>query len=409
MHLPFYPPVPVNHGEAKMHDGSVICLPPPPTPDRTRYIPSTSAKTAELISAANLVLTEVVFTPDGRFHRMVTLNRKERRSIRLFEPGIDTHDLESAKRLIRHHLNNDRVSMVNVGLTLKQIRDERLFLQGGFESFATWLKVESTEIGLSSERCYELLSVAEALDRFLITTFMGTWKMSVEDVLKRMKKLSRFMTGIYRHKTLEELKGLFIAEGSPKMFVDFVMDRPATTPEDDARKRAVRGQKKKAAQKLKTTSPLEQEIVDAIRQHLDVVIVGLNDLKDAQYIKMALLANRRQESDLLFKLRKNHFSESDEIPAGPLELGTLEDAKAMLLFHQAEGIPHRLVCAVVCALLADDPELVRQWRALEYESVHTFINIEFDTPFDSYRYVEIGRNYLCWPPWSRPLLLLFKL
>jgi hypothetical protein len=83
----------------------------------------------------------IVFGPDGRFRRVIRLNRDERRFLRKFEPELDTMDLKAAKELILRHLHADRISTINVAFTLLQIRDRYLFTQDGYLDFPTWLKL----------------------------------------------------------------------------------------------------------------------------------------------------------------------------------------------------------------------------------------------------------------------------
>lgn len=353
------------------------------------------AKTAAAaIESAQKVLKDVVFGPDGRFLHVVRLNRKERRAIRSFEPNLDTLDLEAAKELLRLHLYHDRIWMANAGFTLKEIRDRHLYSQGGFLDFTTWLKIESKDIGICTSRAYQLLNIADALDKYLILTFMGHWKMSIEDVLGRMKKLQYFMTGIYRHHTLEELKAPFIADGGPQPFIDLVMGKTAPTQEELEAAKARRHQAKSKRASLVVTSDYEHEIVEAVKLRQEVVIEGLKDPKDAAYIKMALLAIRRHDADAAFTATPQKLMDGKPTPRNFTDIETLADAKYMLLYHQAEGIPHRLVCACTCARLEDVPALVKQWQELGYATVHEFLIKELGITFDSYRYVIIGRNYL---------------
>jgi hypothetical protein len=363
-------------------------------PEQVPQEPISADAISSAIDSARKILQDIVFGPDGRFRRVVRLNRHERRTLRHFEPGLDTNDLESAKELIRYHLHHDHVSMVNVGFTLMEIRDRCLFTQDGFLDFATWLKIEAKEVGISVPYAYRLLNIADALDRYLILTFMGQWRMSIEDVLKRMKKLSYFMTGIYRHLLLKELKAPFLASGGPEPFIALVMGKPIPTKEEIEAAKARRHQSKNRRSPVIASSDLERAIVEAIQLHQDVYIIGLKDPADAKYIEMAVLANRRKEADDTFALRTPAFIKEDETPPSFLQLRTLEDAKAMILYHQAEGIPHRLVCAAICARLEDDPELIRQWKDRGYSTFHEFLITELGVTFDTYRYASIGRNYL---------------
>ena len=99
----------------------------------------------------------IVFGPDGRFRRVVQLNRHERRFLRKFEPELDTMDLKTAKELILWHLHQDRLFTFNVAFTLLQIRDRCLFSQDGYLDFPTWLKIEAKGIGISIGYAYRLL------------------------------------------------------------------------------------------------------------------------------------------------------------------------------------------------------------------------------------------------------------
>ena len=336
----------------------------------------------------------IVFGSDGRFRRVVRLNRHERRFLRKFEPELDTMDLKTAKELILSHLHADRISTINVAFTLLQIRDRYLFTQDNYLDFSTWLKVESKEIGISIGYAYRLISIAEALDRYLMTTFMGQWHMTRDDVIQRSTQLSYFMTGIYRHISLDDLKDPFLRKGSPVPFISFVTGRKIPTPEEVEAARAARHQPHKGRPLVITTTDLENQIVDTIRLGLDVYIVGLKDLNDAPYIEKALLANRRKEADAIFSARIPDYINKGGECKDFLTIRTLEDAKFLILYHQAEGIPHRLVVAAICARLEDDPVLVAQWKALGYEKVHEYLIKDIGVTFDTYHYCRIGRNYL---------------
>jgi hypothetical protein len=404
------PPLPLSPDQSKCDSGSLdvsITIPAEsivtqpvevvselPAPAAANQEDAFTKTAASAIESAQKVLQNVVFGPDGRFLHVVRLNRKERQAIRSFEPNLDTFDLEVAKELLRLHLYHDRIWMANAGFTLKEIRDRHLYSQGGFLDFTTWLKIESKDIGISTGYAYQLLNIADALDRYLILTFMGQWRMSIEDVFGRMKKLQYFMTGIYRHRTLEELKEPFIADGGPQPFINFVMGKtPLTEAEVEAAK-AKRHQAKSKRASLDITSEPELEIVEAVKLRQEVVIEGLKDPKDAAYIKMALLAIRRHDADAAFTATPQRLMDGKPTPRNFTDIETLVDAKYMLLYHQAEGIPHRLVCACTCARLEDVPALVKQWRELGYATVHEFLIKELGITFDSYRYVIIGRNYL---------------
>jgi len=334
-----------------------------------------------------------VFGPDGRFRRVVRLNRHERRVLQKFEPELQTVNLKVAKDLILEHLHLDRLSMFNVAFTLKEIRDRCLFSQDGYLDFPTWLKIEAKDVGISLSYAYRLLAMADTLDRYLIITFLNTWHMTIADVAQRATQLSYFLTGIYRHLTLDELREPFLHE-KPEQFISLVTGRRIPTPEEVEAAKAARHQQRKAKPPVVTASDIENKIVDTIQLGLDVYIIGLNDLKDAPYIEMALLANRRKEADAIFSARTPDFINRGEECKSFLSIRTLEDAKHLILFHQAEGIPHRLVCAVICARLEEDPVLVAQWKALGYQKVHEYLLKELGVTFDTYRYCQIGRNYL---------------
>ena len=335
----------------------------------------------------------IVFGLDGRFRRVVQLNRQERRFLRKFEPELDTLDLKTAKELILWHLHQDRLFTFNVAFTLLQIREDCLFSQDGYLDFPTWLKIEAKGLGISIGYAYRLLSMADALDRYLITTFQSTWHMSIADVAQRSTQLSYFMTGIYRHLTLEELKEPFL-KAKPEQFISLVTGRKIPTREEVEAAKAARHQQRKGKPPVVTATDIEDKIVDSIRLGLDVYIVGLKDINDGPYIEKALLANRRKEADAVFSARIPEFINKGSECKDFLTIRTLEDAKYLLLYHQAEGIPHRLVCAVICARLEDDPVLVTQWKALNYENVHEYLIKELEITFDTYRYCRIGRNYL---------------
>lgn len=411
-----------------LHDGSVICLPdsqtlqfnpseetpmaasePEPTlagSDNSLPKPQTpqppqapQALLSELTTMVPILEPEyqpipgIVFGPDGRFRQVVQLNRHERRFLRSIEPELDTIDLKTAKDLILRHLHHDRISMFNVAFTLLQIRERCLFSQDGYLDFPTWLKIEAKEIGITIGYAYRLLAQADALDRYLITTFMGQWRLSISDVAQRSKQLSYFMTAIFRHHSLDELKEPFI-NMKPAQFIDLVMGRKPPTPEEVESAKAARHQPKNTKPTVVVSSDLEKEIVDATKLGLDVYIVGLNDSKDAPYIEMALLANRRKEADAVFAARVPDFINTGRECTSFLDIRTLEDAKYLILHHLAEGIPHRLVCAAICARLEDDPVMSAQWKALEYETVHEYLLKGLALVFDTYRYCQIGRNYL---------------
>jgi hypothetical protein len=286
------------------------------------------------------------------------------------------------------------MSTINVAFTLMQIRDRYLFSQDGYLDFATWLKIESKEIGISISYAYRLLAMADALDRYLITTFMSTWHMSIEDVAQRATKLSYFMTGIYRHLTLDELKEPFLKKGAPEQFIAFATGKKIPTREEVEATKAARHQPRKGKPPVETTTDIENKIVETVRLGLDVYIVGLRDINDGPYIEKALLANRRKEADAVFSARTPDFVNKGNECKDFLTIRTLEDAKYLLLYHQGEGIPHRLVCAAVCARLEEQPVLVAQWKALGYEKVHEYLLKELEVTFDTYRYCQIGRNYL---------------
>ncbi len=335
----------------------------------------------------------IVFGPDGRFRRVVQLNRHERRFLRGIEPELETIDLQVAKDLILQHLHHDRLSMFNVAFTLMEIRDRCLFTQDNYLDFTTWLKIESKEIGISVSYAYRLLAQADTLDRYLITTFMGQWGMSIDDVAKRSPQLSYFMTGIYRHFPLEKLKEPFI-NMKPAQFIALVMGKKIPTPKEIEAAKATRHQPKNTKPTVVVSSDLEKEIVDATKLGLDVYIAGLKDPKDAPYIEMALLANRRKEADAVFAARVPDFINTGRECTSFFDIRTLEDAKYMILHHLAEGVPHRLVCAAICARLEDEPVLSAQWKALGYDTVHEYLLRALELTFDTYRYCQIGRNYL---------------
>jgi hypothetical protein len=235
--------------------------------------------------------------------------------------------------------------------------------------------------------------MADALDRYLITTFVSTWHLTMDDVAQRLTQLSYFMTGIYRHMSLDELKEPFI-NMKPVPFVSLVTGRKIPTPEEAEAKKAARHQPRKGEPPVETTTDIENKIVETVRLGLDVCIVGLRDINDGPYIEKALLANRRKEADAAFSARTPDFINKGNECKDFLNIRTLEDAKYLLLYHQGEGIPHRLVCAAVCARLEEEPVLVAQWKALGYEKVHEYLIKELGVTFDTYRYCQIGRNYL---------------
>jgi hypothetical protein len=378
------------------HDGSCSSLPEsqPPLLPLAHQAPITEPEpSAPALESEFQPIPGVVFGPDGRFRRVVQLNRHERRFLRKFEPELDTLDLKMAKELILWHLHQDRLFTFNVAFTLLQIRDRCLFSQDGYLDFPTWLKIEAKGIGISIGYAYRLLNMADALDRYLITTFMSTWHMSIEDVAQRATQLSYFMTGIYRHLTLDDLKEPFL-KAKPEQFISLVTGRKIPTREEVEAARAARHQQGKGKPPVVTATDIENKIVETVRLGLDVYIVGLNDINDAPYIEKALLANRRKEADAIFSARAPEFINKGGECKDFLTIRTLEDAKYLLLYHQAEGIPHRLVCAVICARLEADPVLSAQWKALGYEKVHEYLLKELQVTFDTYRYCQIGRNYL---------------
>jgi len=378
------------------HDGSDNSLTEPPTtqpPQTPQALLSELAPLAPALEPEFQPIPGVVFGPDGRFRRVVQLNRHERRFLRKFEPELDTLDLKTARELILWHLHQDRLFTFNVAFTLLQIRDRCLFSQDGYLDFPTWLKIEAKGIGISIGYAYRLLNMADALDRYLITTFMSTWHMSIADVAQRATQLSYFMTGIYRHLTLDDLKEPFL-KAKPEQFISLVTGRKIPTREEVEATKAARHQQRKGKPPVVTATDIEDKIVDTIRLGLDVYIVGLKDINDAPYIEKALLANRRKEADAVFSARAPEFINKGGECKDFLTIRTLEDAKYLLLYHQAEGIPHRLVCAVICARLEDDPVLSAQWKALGYEKVHEYLLKELELIFDTYRYCQIGRNYL---------------
>ena len=107
-----------------------------------------------------------------------------------------------------------------------------------------------------------------------------------------------------------------------------------------------------------------------------------------------MLANRRKEADDIFSARIPDYINKGGECKDFLTIRTLEDAKYLILYHQAEGIPHRLVVAAICARLEDDPVLIAQWKALGYEKVHEYLIKDLGVTFDTYHYCRIGRNYL---------------
>ncbi|MEI6874640.1 MAG: hypothetical protein WCL50_05855 [Spirochaetota bacterium] len=337
----------------------------------------------------------LVHFPDGRIRRIVRLEATAGRSIREIEPDFDTDDLASAKEILRKHIRIDSLSTFNAAFTLRVIRDSCLYTQDQIFDFATWLRIESAEIGISVSYAYRLLSMADALDRYLQVTFVGTWKLSIDDLAQRRTKLGFFMSGVYRKVPLETLREQFIS-GSDKQFECLCMGRKPPTPEQVEATKAARREDKSEdmGPPLAIGSGLEQQIVDAIKVGLIPKVIGLKDPEDARNVHMALIAARYETAEKELATRKIEYFGTQEECRSPLDLYSIEDAKQVLLKNQSEGIPSRLVCAAISAQLADKPALVEQWQALGNRTVYEYLSEEARVPFDAYRYVIIGRNYL---------------
>ena len=106
-------------------DQAQIYLRPSRTADRPSPVSSAESESSELVPISSMVpepadpaggpeseplatvpesefqpIPGIVFGPDGRFRRVIRLNRHERRFLRKFEPELDTMDLKTAKELI---------------------------------------------------------------------------------------------------------------------------------------------------------------------------------------------------------------------------------------------------------------------------------------------------------------------
>jgi hypothetical protein len=364
----------------------VIQLPPRPCTERL-------AMEEQVPPKMTVPVPGLMTTSDGRIGPELILEESEARRLVELEEDLYTKDLKVAEeRLLEHDWEYNRWYL-NSSLDAYRTKSRGLYLQDSGMKLATWIKISALELGISAGDFYKRLATGEAIDRFMVTTILGQWGLTLDQIVERAARLSYILTAFYRHVEFKDMKGPFLEWPFDK-YVAFMTGRKLkSTAERDA-ERAAKYEKEQANPPVLTATDPEKEIVSLIKKGLDVKILGLSDPSHVQYLEKAQLAYRRELSDMKLRNLKPVYYGTGSICKDLTTIHTLTDAKFLFRQHMAEGIPHKLIRNCLCARIEDDPELVAQRMALDYKTAHAYLLQELKVDFNPCRAITIGRIYL---------------
>jgi hypothetical protein len=258
---------------------------------------------------------------------------------------------------------------------------------------ATWIKVSATELGVSVGDFYKRINTGETIDRFMVIVLLGQWRLTIDQIIEKAARISYILTGFYRRIPFEQMKTPFLDWPFDK-YVAFMTGRKVPTKEERDAAKAARYEEDREKPPVITPSDAEKEIVSFIKKGLDAKPVGVNDLSHIPYLQKAQLAYRRELTDIAYEKNDPMFYGTGKICKDVTSIRTLADAKFLFKLHLSEGVPHKLIRNCVCARIEDDPELAEQRQALGYKNTHDYLTKELKVDFDTYRAIQIGRNYL---------------
>jgi hypothetical protein len=335
----------------------------------------------------------LVTTSDGRIGPEILIEEAAPRPLVELEKELYTKELKIADgRLLEHDWEYNR-QYLNSCFDAYQTKSEGLHLQDSGMNLATWIKVSALELGVSEGDFYKRLATGEVIHRFMVTTILGQWRLTLDQIVERAARLSYILTGYYRHVEFEDMKVPFIEWPFDKYVAFMTGRKPKTTAERDAEK-AAKYKNDRANPPVITPTDPEKEIVSLIKKGLGVKVVGLSDSSHVQYLEKAQQAYRRELSDMKLRNLKPVYYGTDSICKDLTTIHTLTDAKFLFRQHMAEGIPHKLIRDCISARIEDAPELATQRMALGHKTAHTYLLQELKVDFDPCRAITIGRIYL---------------
>lgn len=335
----------------------------------------------------------LVTTADGRIGPEILVEEYETRLLSELEEDLYTKDLKVAEeRLIAHDWEYNR-HYLDSCLDAYRTKSEGLYLQDSGMKLATWIKVSALELGVSAGDFYKRLATGEVIDRFMVTTLLGQWRLTKDQIVERAARLSYILTAYYRHVKFQDMKVPFLELPFDKYVAFMTGRKPKTDAERDAEKAAKYNNDQANPPVITPTDP-EKKIVELIKKGLGVKVLGLSDASHVKYLEKAQLAYRRELTDMKLRHRKPVYYGTDSICKDLTSIKTLTDAKFLFRQHTAEGIPHKLIRNCICARIEDDPDLAEQRKILGYKSAHTYLVQELKVDFDTYRAITIGQIYL---------------
>lgn len=364
----------------------VILLPPSPRSERLaleEYVPP----------QMTVPMPGLVTTSDGRIGPEILIEEAAPRPLVELEKELYTKELKIADgRLLEHDWEYNR-HYLNSCLDAYGTKSQGLYLQDSGMKLATWIKVSALELGVSEGDFYKRLATGEVIDRFMVTTLLGQWRLTRDQIVERAARLSYLLTAYYRHVVFEDMKVPFL-EWPFDNYVAFMTGRkPKTDAERDAEK-AAKYENDQANPPIITPTDPEKKIVELIKKGLEVKVLGLSDPSHVKYLEKAQQAYRRELSDMKLRNLKPVYYGTDSICKDLTTIHTLTDAKFLFRQHMTEGIPHQLIRNCICARIADDPELAAQRTVLGYKTAHNYLVQVLKVDFDPCRAISIGRIYL---------------
>lgn len=373
---------------APIEENEALSTPAPVTEVRESRGPS------ELIDGGRYELQRC---GDGRIRRIAPVQCTPGRLLSDTDPELYSTDLRVIEDLIRVSLRVEGLSLFNAGFDLRRIRDAKLYEQDQIFDFPTWLKIRAPELGISVSFAYRLINAADALDLLLHVTILGTWGLSIDDLSRRFTKTSYLLTGYYRKVPLDTLREPFLVASEPD-FINLCTGHKPTTAEGlEARREARRIKPAElAGPPLVIEGEVEAKVVDALKLGLVPKFVSLDDSTDLRNLEFAVLAARRDSAEKALAARGHTILGERASIKSFFQIHTLEDAERVFKEHLADGVHSRLILAACTANLADDDRLVVQWKARGFKRVHDYLKKGLGVPFDTYEYLTIGRNYLCY-------------
>jgi hypothetical protein len=334
---------------------------------------------------------DLAVTPEGRILREVKLDEPIQR-IEEIEPQVFTEELDEVNDLIRLHDYNALAAYCNSCLDAYHEKELFLHKQDGYAKLMPWVKATAKELGVPVASYYKRINTGEVLDRFRVNLFQGQWKLSPEQIVENVARLSYILVAIRRGILFDDMLEPFL-NYSFTAYVEFVTGVKPKTKEEKEAAKAARKKEEEENPPILTPTDEDREIVSVIRKGLDVKPVGLNDLSHKPYLEKAQQAYRRELTDIAYEKRDPEFYRTGKICQDIKAIHVLADFKFAFKKHLAAETKNLLTCSVLSAHLNDDQALIDQREKAGFKSTRDYLVQEVGVHFDIDEAITIGRNY----------------